>query len=212
MLKLNNKIFLLGTIILSLSLSSAVSASRSTSAPTQSSASSNGRLSTLRFHDPISHSMKFELDEDGSIFQDNELKNADSDIDFGHYRRNSFTVGIKNSIEDGSRGAILDLGSEKDLQREFGFYETLGGGQGFASLRLEGRNLFILKDYRARTTQVLGSIYRLLDDPAELSSAPVLLGHIYIVRLTDVDDPSYEKIVKFKVVEYTPEESVTIRG
>jgi hypothetical protein len=212
MLKLNNTIFLFGAVVLALSPSVVDPVPRVDSTPSVSSKGQSvpeflSGLTTLRFHDPISHSMKFDLDEGGSAFHDNMVKNAGSDIDFGHYTKGSFTVGI----EGGKQGLILDLGSDESIREEFGFSETVGGGQGFASIRLEEGSFLILKDYRAQTTQVLESAHSLFGESQKSSNAPVLLGHIYLVRLTDRHDSSFEKIVKFKVVEYAPEESVTIR-
>lgn len=165
-------------------------------------------LATLYYHDPLSHSMSFASGREGGMFQDHMVKNHGSDIDFGHYVSDAFTIGI----EGGRRGAIIDLGSATDLKKQYGYSETVGSGQGFASIRLDGNGFVILKDYDRQTTQALqgtDSLLGPLDD--HNVSVPVKNGHLYLMRLTDRHDPAFERIVKFQVVSYTPQESVTLR-
>jgi hypothetical protein len=40
---------------------------------------------------------------------------------------------------------------------------------------------------------------------------PIKVGHIYLIRITDRHDRSFERLAKLKVVSYVPGESVTIR-
>lgn len=165
-------------------------------------------ISTLYFRDPLSRSMSFGSGREGGVFQDHMVKNHQSDIDFGHYSPDGFTVGI----EGGRRGAIVDLGSSDDLQQRYGYSETVGGGQGFASIRLQERQFVILKDYRAQTTQALQGVDELLGHLDDHNvSVPVQTDHIYLLRLTDRHDPTFERIVKFQVIAFTPGESATIR-
>lgn len=51
----------------------------------------------------------------------------------------------------------------------------------------------------------------LLAEGAVGATAPVKLGNIYLLRLTDRHDRTFQRIVKVMVVAYTPNESVTIR-
>jgi hypothetical protein len=37
------------------------------------------------------------------------------------------------------------------------------------------------------------------------------LGHIYLVRIADTKDKSFQHVVKLMVISYRPEESVTLR-
>lgn len=165
-------------------------------------------IATLYFNDPLSNTIGFESGREGKVFHDHMVKNRNSDIDFGTYNTDTFTVGI----EGGRRGAIIDLGSAADLQKQYGYAETVGGGQGFASLRLEGNTFVILKDYDKQTTQMLQGADSLFGPLSEKhGSAPIHNGHVYLLRLDDRHDPKFERIVKFIVLSYTPKESVTIR-
>lgn len=168
----------------------------------------SGGLATMYFHDPLSCKLSFEEGAEGGVIQDYMIKNAGSDIDFGHYNQGQFTVGI----EGGREGVIVDLGSGDDLKERYGFAETVGGGQGFASIRMEEGALVVLADYDEQTVQPLGENTQLFaESRSRNSSAPIGLGHIYVLRLVDRHDPEFSRIVKFKVVEYTPDVSVTLR-
>lgn len=165
-------------------------------------------IATLYCNDPLSSSWSFKDDEEGHVFQDHMVKNGGSDISFNGYAENSFSVGI----EGGVQGAIIDLGSADSLQKKFGYSETVSGGQGFASIRMEGGGFVILKDYGKQTTQPLTEANYILGDvTGTCASAPVHDGHIYLMRLTDRHEPNFERIVKFKVIAYRPGESVTLR-
>jgi len=165
-------------------------------------------VSTLYFRDPLSRSMSFASGGEGGVFQDFMVKNHGSDIDFGHYSANEFTVGI----EGGRQGAIVDIGSSVSLQEQYGYSETVGRGQGFASIRLHDGQFVILKDYQLQTTQALQGVDTLLGEPGDANaSVPVHTDHVYLMRLTDRHEPTFERIVKFQVIAYTPGESATIR-
>jgi len=151
--------------------------------------------------------MKFAVERGGHVIQDHIVKNGGSDIDFDGYQAGAFSVGI----EGGSEGAIVDLGSEKHMEAKYGYRETSGGGQGFASIRFVDDELVILKDYRTQNVQPLLESQELFGTLESCAAASVQLGHIYLVRLTDRHDDSVERIVKFKVVGHVPGQSVTIR-
>lgn len=163
-------------------------------------------LTSLYAADPIGRTMNFTDGAYGGIIQDYMVKNANSDIDFGGYLHNGFTVGI----EGGRQGAIVDLGLAATLGRRYGFKETVGGGQGYASIRLIDGELHILADYDNQTTQPLAEAAQLVPG-GNAASAAVHAGHVYVVRIVDRHDQSFERIVKFMVVEFRSGESVTLR-
>ena len=101
-------------------------------------------VATLFALDPLSQTFSFKDGLPGKAVQDHRVVNRQSDIDFGNYHAGEFTVGIEGSVQ----GAIVDLGSVEELRERYGYTETVGGGQGFASIRREGESLVILKDYR----------------------------------------------------------------
>ncbi len=163
-------------------------------------------LTTLYAADPIGRTMNFTDGAYGGIIQDNMVKNRNSDIDFGGYLRNGFSVGI----EGGRQGAIVDLGLAASLGSRYGFEETVGGGQGYASIRLIEGELHILADYENQTTQPLAEAAQLVPERNTASMA-VHAGHVYVVRIIDRHDQSFDLIVKFMVVEFRAGESVTLR-
>lgn len=166
-------------------------------------------LATLHALDPLSRTLCLKDGKPGAGFQDNEVKNRCSDIDFNAYTSGSFTVGI----EGGRLGQIIDLGTAEDLMKKYGYQETVGRGQGFASLRIENSKVVILKDLRTRAVQELEEGQAFFDAGRQKvsSTATVRLGHIYLVRLTDRHDKAFTLVAKLIVVDYRPNELVTVR-
>lgn len=166
-----------------------------------------GGVITLYALDPLARSFCFLDGKDGMVFQNNEVKNRCSDIDFNNYNAGNFTVGI----EGGRLGAIVDLGSAEELRQRYGYEETVGKGEGFASLRLEEGKMVILKDRKAQTVQELRESAVVFQEGASGATTAIKLGHIYLVRLTDRHEKDFQRVVKLIVIAYTPNESVTIR-
>ena len=167
-----------------------------------------GGIATLYSFDPLAHSLCFGDGQAGGVFQQNETRNRCSDIDFNNYYENSFTVGIEGSRS----GVILDLGNASDLQKRYGFSETVGKGQGFASLRVENNHVFILKDRQTHSEQSLTeSALLFADNKNSSASAKIQLGHMYLLRIVDRNDKKFERLVKLIVIAYKLNESVTIR-
>jgi hypothetical protein len=166
-----------------------------------------GGIATLYTLDPLSSSLCLADGRDGHVFHQNETKNRCSDVDFGSYSPNSFSVGV----EGARRGRIIDLGDADELESRYGFRETVGKGQGFASLHEEGGKVLVLKDSRPRTFQELKESGQLFAEGQSPATAPVKVGHIYLIRITDGHDKSFQRLAKVKVIAYVPGESVTIR-
>lgn len=166
-----------------------------------------GGVIALYALDPLARAFCFRDGKDGMIFQGNDVRNRSSDIDFNNYHAGNFTVGI----EGGRIGAIVDLGSAEELRQKYGYEETVGKGQGFASLRLDDGKMVILKDRSAQTAQELRESTLLFQEGTSGATAPIKLGHIYVLRLTDRHDKDFQVLVKLIVIAYTPNESVTIR-
>jgi hypothetical protein len=166
-----------------------------------------GGVVTLYALDPLAQSFCFRDANDGLIFNQHEVKNRCSDLNFNNYYAEHFAVGI----EGGRVGTIVDLGSAGDLKKEYGYEETVGNGQGFASIHFEAGKVVILKDRRARVMQHLKESTQLFAEPTSSANAPVKLGHIYLARITDRHDNSFQLLVKLLVIGYVPGESVTLR-
>jgi hypothetical protein len=108
--------------------------------------------------------------------------------------------------------AIVDLGTPEELRQRYGFEEAQGGATGFASIHLNGARIMILKqDLSKPEYQPLQEGAKLFTEVAPSANAPIKLGHIYVVRIADKKDTSFQQLVKLMVIGYRPEESVTLR-
>jgi hypothetical protein len=174
---------------------------------TESVTETHGGMATLYALDPLSHSFCFADGKEGGVFQENETRNRCSDVEFGSYSADAFSVGV----EGGRRGVIVDLGTTEELENLYRYTDTVGKGQGFASLHVEGGKVVILGNNKPRTFQEIKESAQLFGVGKGNASAPVKVGHIYLIRLTDSRDKSFQRIAKMKVISYTPGVSVTIR-
>lgn len=167
---------------------------------------------TLYARDPLAQSFCFRDGGFGLVFQENEVRNRCSDINFNGYRQKDEADIFKIAVEGGRQGVISDLGTSDELRKKYAYEETVGNGQGFASLQVKDGKVYILKDRRARTTQELSEPTFLFQQPSsETETVSVKLGHIYLMRLTDRNEKNFERIVKLLVIAHIPNESVTIR-
>ena len=164
-------------------------------------------IATLFARDPLTQSICFRDGGPGAVFQNGQTRNRCSDLNFNSYFANGFSVGV----EGGRQGVILDLGTPEQLKGKYGYLETVGAGQGFASIDVRNGKALILKDYKTGELQHLAESANLFRVPESLSSVPVKVGHIYLMRITDRHDKTFEQFAKLLVVAHVPGESVTIR-
>jgi hypothetical protein len=162
-----------------------------------------GGIATLYTRDPIACSFAFGDGLYGQVMQDGIVKNRQSDIDFGRYATDQFSAGI----EGGRLGAIVDLGTALELQRRYGYPETVGNPQGFSSLRISRGKVVV---GTTRTVEPLKEA-DLLAATKVRAQAPVVPGHIYLVRVVDRQDATFERIAKLLVLDHQPGSSVTFR-
>jgi hypothetical protein len=142
-------------------------------------------------------------------FVNNKWENRCSDLSYTLAGGGSFVTGI----ELNRSGAIVDLGTANDLRGRYGFEDAENGGVGFASLRLEGGKVTVLQDDNGKfkaSWQALQESSQ-LNEVKSSATAPIKLGHIYLVRITDSRDKGFEQFAKILVVAYHPEEAVTLR-
>jgi hypothetical protein len=207
-IKLGTLCFVAGTVLVLGALLTGTALTPSTQGPGGlNDAEINGGVATLFMADPISQSFCFADGRAGHVFQANEVRNRCSDIDFGNYNAESLTVGI----EGGRLGNIVDLGGASDLAQRYSFESADSTGQYFASLRVVDRKAVIIKDRRRQLQQELKEAETLFQAGRVSANAPVRLGHIYLVRITDRFDQTFQRMAKLMVVAYTPNQSVTIR-
>ena len=193
----------LGSVLVSCFLLLAV---RSSAGADPVAAAAGMRLTTLYRLDPLRSVISLATGENGHEIQDFYVANRGSDIDFGNYGADALTV----AIEESRLGSIVDLGTADDLARRYGYKESVGGGQGFASLHLDSGRLVVTTAARG-TFQALQEGKLLSQRVASNTAAPAVLGHIYLVRIIDPRDHAFERIAKILVVAHVPNESVSIR-
>jgi hypothetical protein len=164
-------------------------------------------VSTLYALDPLRSTLNLSSGETGHVFEGAYVHNRGSDLSFGNYVEDALTV----AVEGRRVGTIVDLGASADLARRYGYAETVGGGQGYASLHLDGRRAMITRKVGAPSFQALRENAALFAQGVPTASAPAVLGHVYLVRITDEVDRSFERIAKVLVVAHVPGQSVTLR-
>lgn len=167
-----------------------------------------GGISTLYVLDPLARSLCFRDGNEGLEFRSNRISNRCSDLTFTVAGSGSLVTGIEATRV----AAIVDLGTADELRERYGYDDADGGGEGFASIRLQGDKLVILKEDRPiDKVQPLREGASLFSDTGPSANAPIRLGHIYLLRIADTKDASFQLIVKLIVIAYVPNESVTIR-
>ena len=164
---------------------------------------------TLYALDPIGHSFCFRDGGYGETITNRSIYNRCSNLEYEHYNNGSFTVGI----EGGSAGVVVDLGSSETLQKKYKYQETVGNGQGFASIHRRNSTLLIAKHnaYDQQYQVMAEESAALFAQARSSASATVNLGHLYAVRVNDGVKPNTEYVVKMVVIGYRPHESVTFR-
>ena len=167
-----------------------------------------GGIFTMYILDPLARTMCFSDGKEGFAFVNNDWGNRCSDLSYSLAGSGSLVSGI----EADRVAAIVDLGTPDQLRDRYGFEDAAGGGTGFASLHLKGNKIMILKqDLSSPEYQPLQEGPKLFKEVAPSATAPIKLGHIYLVRIADKKDTSFQQLVKLMVIAFRPEESVTLR-
>jgi hypothetical protein len=167
-----------------------------------------GGIFTLYALDPLARALCLRDGREGLAFQKNRWANRCSDLSFSLAGDGTFVTGI----EANRVAAIIDLGTAREVRERYGFEDAENGGEGFASLRLDGDKIVILKeDNPNETLQPLKEGSALFAELGPSANVPIRLGHIYLLRIADKKDKSYQQVAKFIVIAYSPNESVTLR-
>jgi hypothetical protein len=163
---------------------------------------------TLYALDPSARTLCFNDGKEGMRSANNVWGNRCSDLSYSLAGNGVLVAGIEvNRV-----AAIVDLGTGNDLRERYGFEDADNGAIGFASLRLEGNKITILQEDNTKPVwQPLKEGPQLFTDVKASANAPIKLGHIYLVRIADTKDKTFQHIVKLMVIAYRPEESVTLR-
>ena len=160
--------------------------------------------------DPLARTLCFTDGKEGMAFVNNKWENRCSDLSYTPAGGGSLVTGI----ELNRAATIVDLGTANDLRGRYSYEDAENGGVGFASLRLEGGKVMILQDDNGKfkaSWQPLEEGPKLFAEAKSSANAPIQLGHIYLVRIVDSKDKSFQQLVKLIVIAYRPEEAVTVR-
>jgi hypothetical protein len=169
-----------------------------------------GGIFTLYAMDPLARALCFNDGKEGMAFVNNKWENRCSDLSYTLAGNGSLVTGI----ELNRMATIVDLGTANDLRGRYSFEDAENGGVGFASLRLEGGKITILQDDNGKfkaSWQPLEESAKVFAEAKSSANAPIQLGHIYLVRITDTRDKSFQLIAKLMVIAYRPDEAVTVR-
>src|ERR1041384_2961978 len=161
-----------------------------------------GGVFTMYAIDPLARNLCFTDGKEGMAFVNNKWENRCSDLSYTLAGNGSLVTGIElNRV-----AAIVDLGTPNDLRGRYGYDDAENGGVGFASLRLEGSKITVLQnnDNPSKPTwQPLQEAAKLADVKSS-ANAPIQLGHIYLLRIVDSRDKSFQQIVKIMVKTLVP--------
>jgi hypothetical protein len=171
----------------------------------ESTQDGGGEITTLYALDALTSHLSLNDGKPGAVIQGSLLFNRDSQLSFDTYTKDSFRVGIQG----GEQGGIVDLGSADELRSRYGYSETVGNVQGFTSIHLEDGRAMIVKDYRTKTFQPLREFDELGRDRVGGDTAPVVVGHTYLVRIKE--NGKVKLNAKLKVLAFVPGQYVTIR-
>jgi hypothetical protein len=165
-----------------------------------------GGIFTMYAIDPLARTLCFSDGKEGMAFMNTNWGNRCSDLSFAGSN-------LVTGIEIDRLAAIVDLGTADELSSRNGFEDAQGGGTGFASLHLRGDKIMVLKqDFRQQEFQPLQEGSKLFTEVGSSVAAPIKLGHIYLVRITDKKDKSTTlQLVKLMVIAFRPDEAVTLR-
>ena len=105
--------------------------------------------------------------------------------------------------------AVCDIGDDAALKARYGYSETVGNVQGFASIHLESGQAVIVKNYQTKQFQPLKEFSELARERPDRNKAQVGIGHMYLIHIWNRRASSY--YVKLKVLAYVPGQYVTIR-
>ncbi len=168
-----------------------------------------GGLVTLHRLDPVTHTLNLATGRHGGRIEGAAFIETRAHLDYGVYAEDMFTV----ALEEDDRGAILDLGLASELPERYDFEEVIGGGRGYASIRLDGDRLAVRKNFPDDAFQHMESGRLLFPTHADanLASAPVAEGHVYVVRVRRKEASGDWVWAKLLVVAHEPGRWVTVR-
>jgi len=166
-------------------------------------------LVTLYRNDPVTHAISLATGDFGARVSGTDFVLGPAHLDFGNYHPDALTV----ALSEDDRGLILDLGHQSDLAEAYRFTEEVGGGVGYASIHLRDGDLVIRRHFPEHAFQTLveGRPITTVFRGERLASAPVVPGHVYLVRINDRKARRPDLFVRILVVSHQAGDRVTLR-
>jgi hypothetical protein len=176
------------------------------------------KIVTLYRHDPIAMNFDVTRGAYGSCY--GELGNiancgVNLEIFWGDQSFAPKTIALVTGLEGGANGAVVDLGSAKDIDAKYrkgvpkGY--SMWPGDWFTTLAIQGRRVFARFQNGDEITPITiteaSGLYP--KDGNNFSSAPAKIGHVYLLRQYD-DRDGTEVVFKVLVLAMS-ENSVTLR-
>ena len=149
--------------------------------PEQRTTAPSSGLVTLYALDPVTSFFSLTENHAGGILEHHRDLANGAEIDFGEYHAGNLTVADSN----GMTGAIVDLGTAETHKKQ-----DEDSDADYQELK-EGSQLF--------------------GDLKPLATAPIILGHIYVLRVIGTTGRPVDFVAKLKVVAFQPDQAVTIR-
>jgi len=151
-----------------------------------------GQVTTLRWVDDLQSCFGFARADYSLAINGDRFSNRGSDISYHRWVKDALVVGIEGQ----SKGVIKDIGDPRTKKTQHSILPFL-----------ERRGSAVV-DTSAEGSSLPAEGLPLTDAAQKQASAPVVLGHTYLVRLDDSRD---SRFVALRVLEYCPGQSVTFR-
>lgn len=176
------------------------------------------KIVTLYRHDPIAGNFDVTRGAYGHCYKESgRIRNCGTNLEifWGDHSFAPKTIALVTGLEGNANGAVVDLGSEKDIDAKYqkgvpkGY--SLLKGEWFTTLAIQGRRVFARFHYGDEITPITiteaSGLYP--KDGKSFTSAPAKIGHVYLLRQYD-DRDGTEVVFKVLVLAMS-ENSVTLR-
>lgn len=176
------------------------------------------KIVTLYRHDPIGMTFDVTRGAYGHCYEElGEILNCGTNLEifWGDQSFAPKTIALVTGLEGGDKGAVVDLGSEKDIDAKYqkgvpkGY--SMFPGTWFTTLAIQGRRVFARfrngDEITPITITEASGLYP--KDSKNFASAPAKIGHVYLLRQYD-DIDGTEVVFKVLVLAMS-ENSVTLR-
>ncbi len=135
-----------------------------------------------------------------------KVTNDCPDIIFNLFSQHSFSTAFTSNYS----GRIENVGNFEEMRQKYNYQEDIDNQTLFDSIQLINEKFILLKNVHLNKAQKLKEADRIFQG-AEFDTVKIINGGFYIVRFSDDINLSFQRIVKFFVTDFKPNESVTIK-